>query len=174
MKKLINLSQVNNGNTPPAKKPRLETFEVCRACLGVLQESLMQPTLEMVTLQEIILLRNLIQIYWYFSTTWGMPIFDTSRVFLMAFSSWKDPFYWKVCRDVRNSGYDADHFTIAVSLPVSLSLRSHSLNLYLEEKVPHFDPDQVVPIKQVKSKEPFWRWHGSLTGILDIACPRRD
>ena len=66
MKKLINLSQVNNGNTPPAKKPRLETFEVCRACLGVLQESLMQPTLEMVTLQEIILLRNLKQIYCYY------------------------------------------------------------------------------------------------------------
>ena len=57
----------------------------------------------------------------------------------------------QVCQDVLQSGYDADHFTIAVSLPVSLSLRSHSLNLYLEEKVSSFDVDQVIPIKQVRT-----------------------
>ena len=50
-------------------------------------------------------------------------------------------------------GYDADHFTVAVSLPVSLALRAHAVNVMIEEKVKEFDRDDVVPIKQVKSED---------------------
>ncbi len=56
------------------------------------------------------------------------------------------------------SGHDADHFTVAVSLPVSLALRAHSLNVLLSSssegspRVEGFDEDEVVPIKQV------WKW----------------
>ena len=52
---------------------------------------------------------------------------------------------------MRDSGYDSDHFTVAVSLPVSLALRSHSFNVFLAEKVEEFDDDEVVPIKQVRN-----------------------
>jgi hypothetical protein len=58
-------------------------------------------------------------------------------------------FVLQLTTEIKSAGYDADHYTVAVSLPVSTTLRSHSLNLYLEEKVENFDPDQVVPIKQV-------------------------
>ena len=67
----------------------------------------------------------------------------------------KSPLYnfFQLCKEIIAAGYDADHFTIAISLPVSLTLRNHSLNLYLEEKVPNFDDDIVVPIKQVITKK---------------------
>ena len=48
--------------------------------------------------------------------------------------------------------YDETHFTVAISLPVSLTLRHHSICLYLTEKVEKFDEDDVIPIKQV------WKW----------------
>ena len=57
-----------------------------------------------------------------------------------------------MCDSIRDCGYDADHFTIAVSLPVSLAIRSHSMNIFLSEKLETFDEDDVVPIKQV------WKW----------------
>ncbi len=50
------------------------------------------------------------------------------------------------------SGFDSDHFTIAVSLPVSLALRSHSLEVFLRQKLDVFDEDEIIPIKQV------WKW----------------
>ena len=46
-------------------------------------------------------------------------------------------------------GYDSDHYTVAVSLPVSLALRSHAINVMLEG-IENFDEDDVVPIKQVR------------------------
>lgn len=48
--------------------------------------------------------------------------------------------------------YDERHFTVAISLPVSLTLRHHSICLYLAKKIEDFDPDDVIPIKQV------WKW----------------
>ena len=48
--------------------------------------------------------------------------------------------------------YDETHFTVALSLPVSLTLRHHAICLYLATKVPDFDDDDVIPIKQV------WKW----------------
>lgn len=57
-----------------------------------------------------------------------------------------------VSKEIINSQYDSKHFTIALGLPVSLALRSHSLNLYLEEKLDSFDEEEVTPIKQV------WKW----------------
>ena len=33
----------------------------------------------------------------------------------------------RVSGDVRHCGYDADHFTVAISLPISLALREHSV-----------------------------------------------
>jgi hypothetical protein len=38
-----------NESEPPEKKLRPEGFEACRACLGVLQESVMQPALDLVS-----------------------------------------------------------------------------------------------------------------------------
>ena len=37
----------------------------------------------------------------------------------------------RVSCDVRDCGYDADHFTVAISLPISLALREHSVKEYL-------------------------------------------
>ena len=37
----------------------------------------------------------------------------------------------RVSGDVRDCGYDADHFTVAISLPISLALREHSVKVYL-------------------------------------------
>ena len=37
----------------------------------------------------------------------------------------------RVSGDVRDCGYDADHFTVAISLPISLALREHSVKEYL-------------------------------------------
>lgn len=53
---------------------------------------------------------------------------------------------------VRNGGYDSDHLSVAVSLPVSLALRSHSVNIFLAAEVEQFDEDEVVPIKQVRQQ----------------------
>ena len=86
-------------------------------------------------------------------------IISSSTLLLLADNGNFNPdFSRQVCQDVLKSGYDADHFTIAVSLPVSLTLRSHSLNLYLEEKVSDFDVDRVVPIKQVKQEKSLKFW----------------
>jgi hypothetical protein len=58
----------------------------------------------------------------------------------------------KVQETLTDCGYDADHFTVAISLPVSLAIRSHSMNLFLSDKIGDtFDEDDVVPIKQVIS-----------------------
>ena len=48
--------------------------------------------------------------------------------------------------------YDETHFTVALSLPVSLTLRQHAICLYLASQVADFDEDDVIPIKQV------WKW----------------
>ena len=58
-------------------------------------------------------------------------------------------FLIQVSKEILDSGYDSKHFTIALGLPVSLALRSHSLNLYLEDKLESFDEEDVTPIKQV-------------------------
>ena len=59
----------------------------------------------------------------------------------------------RVSGDVRHCGYDADHFTVAISLPISLALREHSIKEYLGRKMGDaFDEDEVVPLKQV------WKW----------------
>ena len=57
--------------------------------------------------------------------------------------------FFQVSKEIVSSGYDSKHFTIALGLPVSLALRSHSLNLYLEDKLEIFDEEDVTPIKQV-------------------------
>jgi len=53
---------------------------------------------------------------------------------------------------LKEEQYDETHFTVALSLPVSLTLRHHAICLYLATKVPDFDDDDVIPIKQV------WKW----------------
>ena len=55
----------------------------------------------------------------------------------------------QVTEEIMNSEYDSKHFTIALGLPVSLALRSHSINLHLMEKLELFDEDEITPIKQV-------------------------
>jgi len=56
----------------------------------------------------------------------------------------------EVAEALRLSGYDAERFSVSLALPVSMAMRSYSLNLVLAEKVALFDEDEVVPIKQVK------------------------
>ena len=50
---------------------------------------------------------------------------------------------------LETESYDENHFTVAISLPVSLTLRQHSINLHLDSKLEGFDEDEVIPIKQV-------------------------
>ena len=50
---------------------------------------------------------------------------------------------------LETESYDENHFTVAISLPVSLTLRQHSVCLYLDSKLENFDEDEVIPIKQV-------------------------
>ena len=57
----------------------------------------------------------------------------------------------QVSEEIQSSQYDSKHFTIALGLPVSLALRNHSINLYLEERLESFDDEEVTPIKQVSS-----------------------
>ena len=57
-----------------------------------------------------------------------------------------------LCQEIHDSDYVTDHFMVAISLPVSLTLRNHSILVLLDEKVEGFDEDEVPPIKQV------WKW----------------
>ena len=50
---------------------------------------------------------------------------------------------------LETESYDENHFTVAISLPVSLTLRQHSICLHLADKLEDFDEDEVIPIKQV-------------------------
>jgi hypothetical protein len=36
---------------------------------------------------------------------------------------------------IKNSGYDADKFTLSISLPISLSIRQHALWLHLGKQI---------------------------------------
>merc|ERR1719259_1251842 len=63
-----------------------------------------------------------------------------------------DPILDRVVQEISESDYESDHFMMAVSLPVSLTLRNHSLQVLLEEAVDGFDEDEVPNIKQV------WKW----------------
>lgn len=56
-----------------------------------------------------------------------------------------------VSEEIQNSQYDSKHFTIALGLPVSLALRNHSINLYLDERLENFDEEEVTPIKQTEN-----------------------
>jgi hypothetical protein len=58
----------------------------------------------------------------------------------------------QICTSIANESYDEDHFTVAISLPVSLALRNHSIGIFLSNKIEDFDSDDVVPIKQA------WKW----------------
>jgi len=60
----------------------------------------------------------------------------------------------KVVADIESSGYDATKFSLSLSLPICLSLRQHSLWLYLRQRLPYSStegmrPEHVVPIKQI-------------------------
>lgn len=61
-------------------------------------------------------------------------------------------FFCQVVNEIKQCNYDAEEFTVAISLPVSLALRTHSLNILLSEKLSNFNTTEVLPIKQV------WKW----------------
>jgi len=91
------------GPTEDSKKARPNS---CVACLGVLQDHVMEPLLH------------------------------------------------SVVQSVNNSGYDADSFSLTLSVPMSLALRQHSLLVHLRRELPAscmmgLEVSQVVPIKQV-------------------------
>ncbi|XP_059484794.1 tRNA pseudouridine synthase Pus10 [Neocloeon triangulifer] len=53
---------------------------------------------------------------------------------------------------IAKENYDSPVMTCAVSLPIALQIRAHSLELYLKGKLPGFDSTKVVPIKEA------WKW----------------
>jgi len=61
----------------------------------------------------------------------------------------------EIAAKINDCGYDADKFTLTISLPISLTIREHSLWLHLEHSVPDLikrrgiELKDVVPIKQV-------------------------
>ena len=65
----------------------------------------------------------------------------------------KNPTYrqrlFQISSALETESYDETHFTVAISLPVSLTLRHHSICLHLSSKLEEFDEDDVIPIKQV-------------------------
>ncbi|TRY78941.1 hypothetical protein TCAL_05003 [Tigriopus californicus] len=94
---------------PESKKAKLAEAPLsippcCRACLGIMQDSIMAEALSQI----------------------GPQLTDCP--------------------------FDADHFTLAVSVPTSLALREHSLKLILTDRVPGFFEGCVVPVKQA------WKW----------------
>lgn len=101
--KKVKLDDDDDGDA----KESVPTLSCCRACLGLMQDHIMDEALKQID----------------------------SRL--------------------RQCPYDADHFTLAISLPTSLALREHSLKLILTERVSGFFEDSVVPVKQA------WKWiHG--------------
>ncbi|XP_040576179.1 tRNA pseudouridine synthase Pus10 [Lepeophtheirus salmonis] len=58
----------------------------------------------------------------------------------------------EVSHAIKTSEYDSKDFSIAISLPISLSLRERSLTIFLTEKIEKFRSDDIIPIKQV------WKW----------------
>ena len=58
-------------------------------------------------------------------------------------------FIFQISLALTTESYDENHFTVAISLPVSLTLRQHSICLHLASKLEGFDEDEVIPIKQV-------------------------
>jgi len=60
----------------------------------------------------------------------------------------------QVVTSIINSGYDAEKFSLSLSLPICLSLRQHSLLVYLSTRLPvscmvDIVAQSIVPIKQV-------------------------
>lgn len=60
----------------------------------------------------------------------------------------------QVVTSIVNCGYDAEKFSLSLSLPICLSLRQHSLLVYLSTRLPAscmagLEPQSIVPIKQV-------------------------
>jgi len=65
-----------------------------------------------------------------------------------------EPLLTGVVESINNSGYDADSFSLTLSVPMSLALRQHSLMVYLRQQLPAscvmgLEDQQLVPIKQV-------------------------
>ena len=65
-----------------------------------------------------------------------------------------EPLLSSVVESITNSGYDADSFSVTLSVPMCLSLRQHSLMVHLRQQLPAscvmgLEDHQVVAIKQV-------------------------
>jgi len=64
------------------------------------------------------------------------------------------PFLEKVAADINNGGYDADTFSLSLSIPMCVSIRQHSLLVHLRQQLPAscingLSNETVVSIKQV-------------------------
>ena len=64
-----------------------------------------------------------------------------------------EPLLDSVVDSINNSGYDADSFSLTLSVPTCLALRQHSLLVHLRQQLPvscmlGLEDYQVVPIKQ--------------------------
>ncbi|KAK3907874.1 tRNA pseudouridine synthase Pus10 [Frankliniella fusca] len=68
----------------------------------------------------------------------------------------RDTFIEKIVTDVNAADYDCKEFSCALSMPVSFSLRTHSLNLYIDEVFPD-DKDEPAELRFMSVKE-VWKW----------------
>ena len=64
-----------------------------------------------------------------------------------------EPLLDSVVDSINNSGYDADSFSLSLSVPMCLALRQHSLLVHLRQQLPAscmlgLEDHQVVPLKQ--------------------------
>ncbi|XP_065346377.1 tRNA pseudouridine synthase Pus10 [Cloeon dipterum] len=64
----------------------------------------------------------------------------------------KDSEIKHIVEDLSKANYDSPVITCAVSLPIALQIRAHSIELFLSEKLASFERVKVVPIKEA------WKW----------------
>lgn len=67
---------------------------------------------------------------------------------------WMVPLLSEVAETINNCGYDADTFSLTLSIPMCISLRQHSLLVHLRQKLPPsivegLSIEKVVSIKQI-------------------------
>jgi hypothetical protein len=49
----------------------------------------------------------------------------------------------KITDAISNADYDSPYVTCAISLPIALQIRAHSIEMYLNEKLSNFDNSKV-------------------------------
>lgn len=80
----------------------------------------------------------------------AIKVFDVSISYFMVLIC------FQIIAEVNNADYDCKEFSCALSMPASFSLRTHSLNLHLNEKFPA-DTDDPPEVRFASVKD-VWKW----------------